>query len=224
MPELARAGSQRWLQIAVNRKPELLHAALAPRLKLGVGDTISWRSPIAATNYREYRDMAALHQVGIRELPKRPLPAFWPPRGPVWDGLATTTGGDILLVEAKAHIPEAASPGSKASPASMRKIRTAIEETRRYLAPRSKADWTRTFYQYANRLAHLYLLRRLNRLPAHLAFVYFLNAEDMNGPATEGEWRGAIKLLHAVLGLGEEHRLAEFVHEVFIDVGNLRAG
>jgi hypothetical protein len=165
--------------------------------------------------------MAAMSLVGISKLPKRDLADFWPARGPVWDGLATTTRGDALFVEAKAHIPEAATPRSQATPASMRKIREAVEEARRYLAPRSKADWTRDFYQYANRLAHLYFLRRVNGLPAHLVFVYFVNAKEIDGPQSEAEWRGAIRLLHGVLGVNENHRLAEYVHDVFIDVREL---
>ncbi len=34
---------------------------------------------------------------------------------------------------------------------------------------------TKGFYQYINRLAHLYLLRVLNKIPAYLVFVYFVN-------------------------------------------------
>ena len=39
---------------------------------------------------------------------------------------------------------------------------------------RSTCDWSGTFYQYANRLAHLYLLHELNDVDAWLVFVYFV--------------------------------------------------
>jgi len=79
----------------------------------------------------------------------------------------------------------------------------------------------RPFYQYANRIAHLYLLRVLNGIPAYLVFVYFLNDEIMGGPKTEEEWIGALKLLHAYLGIGR-NKLGKFVIDVFIDVRDLK--
>ena len=38
-----------------------------------------------------------------------------------------------------------------------------------------RTDWSHCFYQYANRLAHLYLLRESNGLDAFLVFVYFVD-------------------------------------------------
>ena len=32
-------------------------------------------------------------------------------------------------------------------------------------------------------------------------FLDFTNAVDMDGPTTEEEWRGATRLIHAILGL-----------------------
>jgi hypothetical protein len=125
-----------------------------------------------------------------------------------------------LFVEAKAHVAEAASPSTKASPDSLRLIRKSLLATQRFLAPESEADWSQTFYQYANRLAYLYLLRQLNDLPAHLVWVYFVNARDVNGPTSVTEWKAAIALLHAALGL-KEHPLEPFIHTVFADVSAL---
>ena len=44
---------------------------------------------------------------------------FWPPNGPVWDGLAVTDGGRAILVEAKANIPELDSDPTSARPPSV---------------------------------------------------------------------------------------------------------
>ena len=57
------------------------------------------------------------------------------------------------------------------------------------------------FYQYANRLAHQYFLRQINDLHGILVFLYFVNADDMLDPMSKEEWHGAVRLIHAVLGL-----------------------
>jgi hypothetical protein len=104
-----RAGSQRWLQIAIAHKPELLDAALHRSGAIDHDDSVVWKSPLLSDNFREYQDEAALRCLGIAKLPKRSLADFWPKRGPVWDALGMSKGGRFVFVEAKAHIPEAAS-------------------------------------------------------------------------------------------------------------------
>ncbi len=44
----------------------------------------------------------------------------------------------------------------------------------------------------------------------------FTNAKDMNGPTTDEEWRGALGLIHAVLGLPAELH-GEGVRHAFLD-------
>jgi hypothetical protein len=125
----------------------------------------------------------------------------------------------MLLLEAKANVPELALGRSQSGPESSGKISVSLTEVREYLAPRSTADWTSIFFQYANRLAFLYFLRRMNRLPAHLVFVYFVNARDVKGPTSRAEWEAALTLMYAALGLPKRHRLSPFIHNVFVDVG-----
>lgn len=212
----AAAGSRRWLQVAIDRHAILLNGPLSEMLAASP-ESISWRCPLQSDRFCEYRDMEALRRVDIVCLPKRSLSAFWPQRGPVWDALGRTERGELLFVEAKAHIAEAASPPTQATGDSLRLIQKSLLEVRQFLAPDSEADWSRVFYQYANRLAYLYLLRQLNQLPAHLVWVYFLNAHDVGGPSSTVEWKAAIALLHAALGL-QSHPLEPFIHTVFIDV------
>jgi hypothetical protein len=209
-------GSQRWIRVLVEKRPELLLDSLRSPLGLGERDTITWTSPKASDGYREYRDQEALRRAGIYQLPHRPLADFWPPRGPVWDAIGETSQGEAVFVEAKAHIAEAASPGSVAGASSLEKIRRSLAEVRGFYAPGATAEWSGRFYQYANRLAHHYLLREVNRLKAHLVFVYFVDAPDVRVPASTAEWRGAIELLHAALGL--PHALdREGIHEIFVE-------
>ncbi len=155
-------------------------------------------------------------RVGLKDNLQVPLREFWPARGPVWDALGVSGSGRPILVEAKAHIPEAVSPGTKASPASLELIEASLAAARRHLAPRSAAAWTGLFYQYANRLAHQFFFRKLNSIQSSLVFLNFTNAADMDGPATEEEWKGATRLIHATLGVPAD--LEWFgVHHAFID-------
>lgn len=209
-------GSQKWIQKLVNEKPDLLNSPIRTQLDLPDTEKITWLSPIADDDYAEYQDEAFLDLLGIK-LPKVCLSDFWPSRGPVWDGLGKSETEKVFLVEAKSHISEVLSPKTGAGVTSVRKIKKSLDETKTFLHSNSEHDWASTFYQYTNRLAHLYLLRELNDVSAYLIFVYFLNDEDMNGPKSIDEWHGAIKLLHSFLGVGR-HRLSEFTADIFIDV------
>jgi len=219
MAGLAAAGSQRWLQLAVNVQPGLVDEPLVDSLGGRGHAPLEWLCPLRAGGYREYRDLEALKAMDVPARVQHSLTDFWPRRGPVWDGLARTAKGDLLLLEAKANVPELASGRSQAGPESLNKITESLREVREYLAPKSAVDWTHTFYQYANRLAFLYFLRNLNEVPAHLVFVYFINARDVKGPATQAEWEAALTLMYAALGLPKRHPLSRFVHNVFIDAG-----
>ena len=211
----AAAGSQRWLQIAINRKPELLLGALRRSGAISPRAAVQWQSPLEP-EFREYRDGSALERAGVVNL-KKPLKHFWPARGPVWDALGITSDGYPLFLEAKAHIPEAASPASRASATSLQMIERSLNEARHFYAPKASATWSKLFYQYANRLAHQYFLTELNGVSSTLVFLYFVNADDMLGPMSEAEWNGAVRLIHAVLGLPKE--LKHYgVFDAFLDV------
>ena len=223
MPRISQVtaikGSQKWIQKLVNEKPDLLNSLIRTQINFPVTDTIAWHSPIAEDGYAEYQDQAFLDLLDIT-LTKVPLSDFWPSRGPVWDGLGKSETGKVFLVEAKSHISEVLSPGTGAGVKSLRKINKSLDETKSFLHSTSEHDWTSTFYQYTNRLAHLYLLRALNKVPTYLVFVYFVNDKDMNGPQSIDEWHGALSLLTSYLGIGS-HRLKKYIADIFIDVGML---
>ena len=215
MRSFANAGSQRWLQIAINRKPQLLLSALRRSGAIGPRAFVTWKSPLEPDGFREYRDRAALTKAGIANLTK-PLDSFWPARGPVWDAIGITSDECPLFIEAKAHIAEAASPATRASAASRELIDRSLVEARRFYAPRATGVWSNLFYQYANRLAYQYFLRHLNSVSSILAFLYFVNADDMLGPMSAEEWHGAIRLIHAVLGVPKDLK-SYGVFDVFLD-------
>ena len=214
-----------WLQVAVNRCPAVIDAAIAEALGLAQGESIKWASPLESEKFVEYRDQEFLERLGVHRLPQRQLRDFWPKRGPVWDGLARTSGGRSLLVEAKANIPEFNSSASGASENSLRKIKAALDETRAFLNVRSKTDWTQSFYQYANRLAHLYFLKEVNKVDAALVFVYFVGDNTVPGvnPVSRDGWEAAIDLATNHLGVRlHSPWMRKNVADVFIDVDRLR--
>ncbi len=214
----AKKGSQKWIQKIVNDKPEVLDSQLRRVLNLSEGERIEWLSPLRSDDYAEYRDAAFLKLLGIK-LETVSLSRFWPANGPQWDALGKTSSGRLLLVEAKSHISELFSSLQAKDQDSIRKIKASLEETKAHIRANTAVDWSLYFYQYANRLAHLYLLRK-NGLPAYLIHVYFVNDLEMNGPTSFLEWQGAIKLLNAYLGI-ENHRLQDFVADLYIDVREL---
>ena len=101
----ALRGSRRWLQIAVTRCPDVVDGAISRAIGLRQDETIEWLSPLESEDFIEYRDQSFLERLGIN-LRHRQLSDFWPVGGPVWDGLARTSTGRSLLIEAKANVPE----------------------------------------------------------------------------------------------------------------------
>lgn len=201
-------GSLRWIQHLVNQHPEVLSEGV------GLGP-VEWRSPRADDSYAEYRDQCFLDRLGIT-LSQRRLDDFWPPRGPQWDALGSALSGDAVLVEAKAHVPELLSPPTQATDGSAEMIRRSLSEAASALGASRGTDWSQRFYQYANRLAHAWLLAQVNRVPVRLAFVHFIGDTDMDGPSSRREWEAALSVLHEALGL--RGRMPRYVAEIFIDV------
>lgn len=215
----AAKGSQRWLQVAVNRRPQVIDEPLRAAARLPNSTQITWLSPVESDGFVEYFDGSMCDRLGLRLT--KPLGEFWPAGGPRWDGLARASTGDVFLVEAKAHIGEMVSPASRASEPSRAKITEALRAVQREIAPGAdEVDWTGRFYQYANRLAHLHFLRQQNGVPAHLVLVYFLNATDVNGPSERAEYDGAIHVIEHYLGV-RRSKLSRYIHKLFVDVRSL---
>jgi len=212
-----KRGSQKWLQQAVNRTPAVLDGLILPRLAGAV--RISWLSPLVDDKFAEYRDTDFLECIGAERL-TTDLVKFWPRRGPQWDGLAVSDTGDVLLIEAKAHIGELCSPPTQAGPSSRRTIEKALKEIASYVRAKPCAPWSGAFYQLANRLAHLYFLRR-HGIKAWLVLVNFVGDDEMRGPRSEREWSAAYQVVWHVLGVPKEHRLSPYVIEIFPDVDRL---
>lgn len=193
--------SEHWLRIAVNGRTEELDASVTRAFGWPAHERIQWLSPVKDDDFAEYYDQEFLGRLGLPTL-KIPLREFWPSGGPRWDGLARTDSGKVVLVEAKAHIEEMVDFESKASPESLELIHRSLDRVKSACGAAAAAPWFSPFYQYANRLAHLYYLAELNHVDAHLLFISFANAPDVPVPATAEQWEGAHRLAWKCLGLG----------------------
>ncbi|NIR64498.1 MAG: hypothetical protein GWN76_10865 [candidate division Zixibacteria bacterium] len=203
------------MQIIVNYNSRHLNDLLRPEMHLNSQDDIEWLSPLRGDSYAEYKDGDILNIFKISLL-NRSLETFWPRGGPVWDGLAKTSRGDVILVEAKSHISEMVS-SCQAGPQALRQIQESMIEAAKSYESFMPDNWTSGYYQYANRLAHLYFLRNLNDIPAWLVFLYFVNDHEMSGPESKDKWKNAIAEVHDHLGVKAE-RLKPYVIDVFVDV------
>ena len=212
--------SRRWIhKLVCYRSNDFLGMMRAGTTADIQATAIDWRSPLESDT-REYRDGKALELLGIGHL-RDELKEFWPARGPVWDALGVGVGTrECFLVEAKAHIPEALSPPTRATGQSLQRIRARLSAAKRSLGSTAPVDWSGAFYQYANRLAFLHWLRS-RQVPAFLVSVYFTNAPDVPHPVSQSEWEGALTLIRTYLGLGR-HRLKPYAIDVFVDAESLR--
>jgi hypothetical protein len=203
----AYAGSQRQIQTYVNLRPLELAEKILAQLSLPPFPTssIRWASPLASDGYKEYRDKDFLRALNLDKY-SSDLREFWPTRGPSWDALGVVDlplSQGVLLVEAKSHSTELQSE-CKAEEGSMKKIEEALAEAKRWLRiPNPDSyDWTKPFYQAANRYAHLYFLRSRG-IQAWLLNMYFLNDPHFkdSAPRAAGEWQGPIHEVEEALGL-----------------------
>jgi hypothetical protein len=143
----------------------------------------------------------------------------WPQSGNVmnWDlvGYSKKTSTWILC-EAKAHIGELKSKCG-ASEGSKKQIIDALNKTKEYLKISKENNWTEPYYQYANRLYSVCLLKRLN-FNAILLNIYFIG--DMvqknvrNSPQNIIEWDTAINEMNNIMGLNEE---LDFVKHLYLN-------
>jgi hypothetical protein len=210
----ATRGSQHLLQNIVNQKPEVLSDIILSRCPKRNSSPIKWLCPLREDHYSEYQDGSFLECLGLeRHIPE--LKNFWPSKGPVWDGLGKNDN-TYFLVEAKANIPEILSDCKATSPLSLALINKSLSETQNWLKTNSRIDWTKCFYQYANRLAHLYFLTQIIKVKAYLVNIYFV-ADKTHISTEKTNWETALELQKKLMGLSAG-KLKGKVIECFLDV------
>lgn len=208
----AFAGSQRWVQYYVNyRQNELSDTILQSQDSLR--GSLQWVSPLESDGFTEYRDEAFLACVGLSQLAAQ-FQAFWPRNGPCWDALAIVRRdgeNGVLLVEGKSRPDEFFGDGCRAGGRSRSCIEQTLAATKAWLGVDPQADWLGCLYQFANRLAHVYLLRERFGVPAWLVNICF--TADPHSPTTLAQWQAALPAMHTELGLKTD---PPFVSTVFL--------
>lgn len=212
-------GSLKDIQILINENQTLIDREIKMSFKELLEREIIWVSPLKSDDFAEYRDNDFIKKVGLNP-DEIKLNSFWPNLGPQWDALAKTNEGDIILVEAKANIPELVSPGTGACVSSKEIINKSLLDTKEYLNITNEIDWSGKYYQYTNRIAHLYFLREKCNKEAYLVNIYFIGDKTVNGPASILEWETVLASLNSHLGL-TNHKLCKHIANIFIDINEL---
>jgi len=216
-------GSQFQLQNIVNKNPASLNQRIlgaSTTLRSVISGDITWVSPLEKENYIEYQDKEVLEAIGYPQL-KNKLFKFWPEGGPVWDALArfklkSSSRHGVILLEAKSHIEELENKkGCGAKGKSRQLIVDTFETVQKDLQVIPNPDWTDIYYQYANRIAHLYFLSVVQKMPAWLVFLYFLNDKQMGGPKEKSEWDAALTTVKDNLHLPNKHVLSDNIINIF---------
>ncbi|KSV17093.1 hypothetical protein CY91_04700 [Dehalococcoides mccartyi] len=220
---LASRGSRLHLQKLVNGNCEYLNQLVlscSPSLHEFALAQPVWVSPLAHQNYCEYRDSAFLEILRLSSL-KQELSEFWPRLGPSWDALAIVAanneGHGVLLLEAKSHFRElgnsACACGAKDK--SLEKIELRLSTVKSALGVKKDFNWLGDYYQFANRIAHLYWLNTIEQVPTWMVLLYFIGDSEQRGPNTVVEWRTKLNEMKTELGLPEHHSLSNRIIEIF---------
>ncbi len=213
-------GSLRNIQLLINRNVELINSEIRKLCREFENDEIIWVSPMKEDEFAEYSDDDFLRQIDLNP-DEIKLSVFWPKRGPQWDALAKTAKGKIILVEAKANIREFVGSPTKAKEESVLLIRKSLNETKSFLDIANGVDWSGRYYQYANRLSHLYFLREQCGKQVYLVNVYFIGDSSVKGPDVEEKWHVAEKARNTYLQI-TDHKLTKYVLNIFIDIDKLK--
>ena len=200
-------GSLKWIQLLINDHPYVMNQQIGT-------STIDWVSPLKDDDFAEYRDSEFLQILGLKHLQEQ-LRNFWPNSGPQWDALGRSDN-KYYLVEAKANIPEIKSTCKAKNPRSVSKIEQAISSTKQYLNVENVGGWLDGYYQYANRLTHLFFLRELCGVDAELVFVYFCDDPTHISTSRE-EWQTILTDQKKVMGIDK----IEHVTELFINCSEM---
>src|SRR5690554_1456973 len=148
-----KCGSLKAIQVLINKNQDFINKLIKSKFNELTKEDIIWTSPLENDEFAEYQGNDFIKKVGLNPN-EIELERFWPTKGPQWDALAHTNEGSIILVEAKANIPEIVSSETGAGEISKELINKSLYETKNFLNIENNIDWSGKFYQYTNRLAH----------------------------------------------------------------------
>jgi len=148
----------------------------------------------------------------------------WPQSGNSmnWDLVGYTIQNNIktwLLIEAKAHLNELKQDCGASSSISIEKIKTALSNAAKNngIVISEDKPWTKKFYQFANRIYVLDLLKR-NGINAKLINLYFVGdmiSNNRKSPKSRNEWQSKIKEMKDYLSVNTNNLE---IYELFLNI------
>ena len=156
--------------------------------------------------------------------------AEWPQSGNSmnWDLVGFTINEKGLktwiLIEAKAHIGELNSECKAKAITSKEKISKALEKTAEDFGMKINTNWISKYYQLANRIYILDLLKRHN-INAKLINIYFVGDKpDRNRitPQCESDWGKAITDMKKLLGISSQTQMEIGIYDLFLNTNKLK--
>jgi hypothetical protein len=232
-------GSKRHICWYVNEPParDHLNAALfsaSPSLVEAAAADPIWVSPLADEDYEEYWNERFLERLDLLDEYLASFSDFWPfkpwvngkvnQRGtPHWDAIArvplASGGRGVVMVEAKAHRGELMKPKdrSKAKPDSLKKITKSFSDVRGYYKIAADVPpWESRYYQFCNRLAHLWWMNMRAKVPTWLVWVLIVDDSVWRDRMTAPEWHRAFETIRGEVGLRAGHRLEDRIGVVYL--------
>ena len=148
----------------------------------------------------------------------------WPQTGNVmnWDLVGFTIDNNIktwLLVEAKAHIEELSQSCGATNDESKEKITNTLKNTAENLSINFNSNWLEKYYQLANRIYILDLLRRHN-IYVKLINIYFIGDMKCNNrksPQSKDEWLNSINEMKECIGI-KDKQSSLGIYDIYLDV------
>jgi hypothetical protein len=230
-------GSMRHICWYVNEASAILNAALfgsSWSLAAAAAADPTWISPLADEDYEECWNERFLERLDLLASHLDAFHEFWPFKAwvngkvnwqgtPHWDALARVPLKDgrrgAIMVEAKAHRGELVKPKDRsgAKPDSLEKIRKSFAEVRDfYEIKQGVPPWETRYYQFCNRLTHLWWMNKPADVPTWLVWVLIVDDPVWPDRMTAPEWHEAFQAIKGEVGLYTGHRLEDRISVVYL--------
>ena len=230
-------GSKRHICWYVNEAPEQLNATIfsaTASLAAAAASEPEWVSPLDDEGYAEYWNELFLKRLDLLEEHLASFREFWPfkpwsngkvnPQGtPHWDALARVPlgngDGGVIMIEAKAHRTELVKPKDKSSAGaeSLDKIRKSFAEVRYFYGVADDVPpWESRYYQFCNRLAHVWWMNERAKVPTWLVWALIVDDPSWRDRMTSPQWHEAFQTIKRDVGLRSHHRLNDKISVIYL--------
>lgn len=194
--------------------------ASSPSLLSFTNGQIQWVSPNTKNDFYEYRDDflagLCLESIDLTDAETK-LRKFWPKNGPQWDGLAIVKSSEgkkgVLLIEAKAHPEETKSDLKATNQGSIDMIENSLKYVQGYMSV-APCDWTRNYYQLANRIAFLFFMNKTLKIPTWLVLANFVNDKSYKETSLN-EWLNYYNETFMNMGIHQNCKLLDRIIQIF---------